>query len=516
MDSSAIRALIIGAIALFISIYLGVAAATAQVETIFWVVSGSTLVVCIALGTRIWLLIPFMGALNIEFLVPGQPNTLLLAQLLVIGFSVLLFLARRIKWNLHITELELWCLLLTLLVLQVYLRNPIGINLFGGSSVGGKAYYLYAITFVSTLLFAGLKVTIKDLKWVLPLSILGGMGNLAVAILGHFVPTFGYYTGTNTMKSLNQGYNDQVVDESAATRIGFLGTFGNNLSLWISSIVSPLKACFHPLWAVLLLTSIIIAGMSGFRNCMASVGMTLLLGIAYRSGIRGLIVSMAGGVMGLAILALTNSLHPLPPNIQRSLAFLPGTWEQRYKDDAKSSTEWRVEIWREVLLTDRWIHNKWLGDGLGFTATELAAQANVRLGARAGISGFDAHREAILANGDYHSGPVSAVRTIGYVGLVILLLAKIRLAVRAHRQILRCKGTEWFSLALLIGIPLIWSPFFFVFIFGGFSLDGASFLAGVGMVRLLENNLPLPAYAKRPRALQLKIPEPKVTRASLA
>jgi hypothetical protein len=151
------------------------------------------------------------------------------------------------------------------------------------------------------------------------------------------------------------------------------------------------------------------------------------------------------------------------------------------------------------LLTDRWIHNKWLGDGLGFSARELAGQMNDRKGARAGISGFDAHRESVLVSGDYHSGPVSCIRVFGYIGLGIFLLAQIRLAVHAHRQIIRCRGTEWFTLALLTGIPLIYGPMFFVLIFGDFKQNAAAFLLAVGMVRLLENNLPLAAFAKHRR-----------------
>jgi hypothetical protein len=247
------------------------------------------------------------------------------------------------------------------------------------------------------------------------------------------------------------------------------------------------------------LVVVVAAGLSGFRNVIALVGVTLLLGIAYRSGFGGVALSIFGGIGGLVLLALLNTIHPLPPNIQRSLTFLPGTWEERYKRDAEGSSEWRFEIWREVLLTDRWIQNKWLGDGLGFTAAELTAQMNQREGSRAGLSGFDIHRENILSNGDYHSGPVSTVRIIGYLGLIIFLLAQIRLAVHAHRQILRCRGTEWFPLALFTGIPLIYGPLFFVFIFGDFRSNSVAFLLAVGMIRLLENNLPLPAYVVKRR-----------------
>jgi len=198
---------------------------------------------------------------------------------------------------------------------------------------------------------------------------------------------------------------------------------------------------------------------------------------------------------------MVNSSTPLPPNIQRSLSFLPGTWENRYVKDAEESTNWRFEMWKEVLTTDRWIQNKWLGDGLGLTTRELQytlAQKAAKINAK-GISGFDAQRESMLASGTYHSGPVQTIRVIGHVGLALLLLFQIRLAIHAHRQIQRCRGTEWFPLALFIGIPLIGNPVFFVFIFGEFKAATLTLLLGASLVRMLQNNLPLPAYTKRAR-----------------
>jgi hypothetical protein len=44
-----------------------------------------------------------------------------------------------------------------------------------------------------------------------------------------------------------------------------------------------------------------------------------------------------------------------------------------------------------------------------------------------GISGFDAHRETVLINGDYHSSFVSSVRTTGYIGALVLILGTARL-----------------------------------------------------------------------------------------
>jgi hypothetical protein len=106
-------------------------------------------------------------------------------------------------------------------------------------------------------------------------------------------------------------------------------------------------------------------------------------------------------------------------------------------------------------------------------------------------------QEFMMVSGSYHSGPVSTIRATGYFGLLVLLLAQIRLAVHAHRQIQRARNTEWFPLALFIGISSIHTPFVFVFIFGTFGSAIAAFLMGSAMVRVLENNLPLPVYVHK-------------------
>lgn len=517
MDSSKIKAILGAVIALFAALYLGITAATAQFVTVAWVVAGITLMVCLLLGRKIWLLIPFMGAVALNLRVPGQPSTLLIAQFLVIGFSVLLLLMRRLPYRLKFSELEFWAMLLTLFVFQVYARNPVGILIFGGDTVGGKPYVLYGINLMTALLLAGLLVDPSELKMALRLSILGGLISICTSAIGHFVPTLGYYLGGSSENAGGADNSDfgKKVDSGSATRMSFLGTFAKSLSLWISIFKSPLMACFHPWLAPLVLISFAAAAMSGYRNTIVAVGLTYFVGLCYRGGFVQVLISSLVGLLGLAMLALTNSIFPLPPNIQRSLAFLPGTWEQRYILEGKNSTEWRVEIWKEALLTDRWISNKMFGDGLGFTMHELQYQMTRSDDNSVGASGFDAHRDALLANGNYHSGPVQTIRTIGYMGLLVLLLFQIRLAIHAHRQILRCRGTEWFPVSLFIGIPLIWNPLFFVLVFGTFSSASAALFLGSAMVRMLENNLPLPAYTTRKRQpYMLRQRRPEAIRAS--
>ncbi len=494
MDSNKIKLIIVAIVATFAALYLGIAAATAQFEALAWIGGGVGLTVCIAMGRRIWLLLPLVTSLGLVVPLPGNFPSDFLTQGVVVGFSVLLFLIRRLPLQFRFTELELWCVLFLLCVAQAYLRHPVGLNIFGTSNVGGKPYAVLGMLVVTSALLASLKVEPNELKWWVHLTMIGSWANFGLGVVAKFVPSVGYFLGATfgASEASDDAVSRELADPRAAGRATYLRIITLNLANWISSRISPLKACFHPLWAPLILFSIGGAAYSGYRSQMAAVGLTYLVGVFYQGGIRQTVLSLVLGVFGIVVLAFSNLIVPLPPNVQRALTFLPGTWEQRYKDDAKGSTEWRTELWMEALRSDRYIHNKFLGDGLGMTVAQLQQAAALAENRGAGTTGFDYHRESILISGDYHSGPVQTIRTCGYLGLAVLLIGMFRVLVHAHRQIQRCRNTEWYPTTMFICIVFVWAPVSWIFIFGSFSGGAHALLMGTALIRMLEKNLPLP------------------------
>ena len=53
-------------------------------------------------------------------------------------------------------------------------------------------------------------------------------------------------------------------------------------------------------------------------------------------------------------------------------------------------------------------------------------------------------QENMLISGDFHSGPVSTIRFVGYVGLALFFPLLVGIAVYAARLIKRAKGTPYF------------------------------------------------------------------------
>ena len=495
-DSRSIFSLFIICGTIIFAAWLGISIITDQIETILYLIVGATLLACALLGKKIWLLIPFMAALDLTLRLPGQPNSLLLAQVLVLGFSTLLFLTRKLPFIVRFSELEYLMLALIAIVAQAYMRNPVGISIFGTDTVGGKNYFLFAITCLSSFLLCFLRVPTSQLAAIFKLSIIGGLINFMISIIGQFVPIVGLLTGTAyAMPTGDTVANQAPMDSGAANRIGFLAAISRNLALWLSSVISPVAGLARPLWALLISAALLAAALSGYRSALMTVFTIFFLGILYRGGRGQVVLGLFGGFAVIVTLALANTIHPFPPNIQRALTFMPGTWEERYELDAAASTKWRTDIWMEVLFTDRWINNKVLGDGLGFSATELKAQLNAMDGRLSGISGFDAQRENILASGDYHSTAVSAVRTCGYFGLVVLLVVLFRIVVHAHRLIRRCRDSAWYPLSLFLGLPPMVALIHFPIGASNFLQVSSAALLSLSLIRLAENNIDLTTAA---------------------
>jgi hypothetical protein len=481
LNARSIQGIITLAIGMFIAIWLGMAIVTDQLETLVKIVGAALLIAAALLGTRIWLMFIFFTSMNV--MLYRWAGTVEIGQAIFIAYCSLLFLMRKLKYQVRFTELEVWAILIIACIVQAYMRHPVGLNIFGAGNVGGRPYIALGLSIISTAILSTLIVPPKELKWALGLSLLGSLLGIPLQVARY-----------GSLANMSGG---EVQIEGS--RIPTFAAIGKFLAQWLTSRLSPLRACIHPLWLVVLFASLGFAAASGYRNAMADVGFIYIVGICYHGGFKSFFASMIMGAFALALLALINLNFPLPGNIQRALSPLPGAWEERYITGGDVSTEWRVEMWKEALFTDRWISDKLLGDGIGVSSEQLDRQVNLRGGGGVSAGGLTEQQVTMLELGSYHSGPVHSVRMVGYVGLIVLLLAMFRLAVHAHRQIVRCKGTEWFPVALFFGIPLITQPFFFVFVFGEYNTAAAGTFLGMAIIRLLERNLPLPAWKKPER-----------------
>jgi O-antigen ligase len=206
-----------------------------------------------------------------------------------------------------------------------------------------------------------------------------------------------------------------------------------------------------------------------------------------RGGVRHIVPLVAAGLAGVVMIVVLQTAGlsvPLPA--QRALSFIPISWDSRASLDAKGSVDWRVDMWRLALTSDRYIKNKVLGDGFGFDPAELRAQTTLtsfRMDTSYGLQDY------YMITGDYHSGPVSAIRFVGYIGLFLFTALLIANAKYAWKIIESAKKTAFFPLALYSGIAAIYHPICFWLIFGGYGGDFVQAILTLGMLNLIDRSI---------------------------
>jgi len=483
MPSRIVPLIFVGVFVLIASIWLGAGIAQNQMETLLFAGGGMVLLVCLFLGQRIWIAMMMLIIMPVPIMRGFFAAEL--GQTLFIGMSVVIFLMRKLKLRWTFTEMDFWRFALFACIAQVYIRNPVGLNVFGASSVGARPYFIAALAFLSGFILSKYLVQPKEVRWAMWASIVGAIITLP---LNAFRYGLGRGPAIETIQ-VTEGYEGE-----GAGRIGKYNTWAQMLSVFISSRINPLRASFHPGWALLILLSLAFAAYSGFRNVVAYVGIAYLIGIAYRGGLFSVLVSTTVGGIALAALAMINIAYPLPATAQRALSPFPGSWDERHAEQAERSTEWRTDMWKAALFSDEWIQNKIIGDGLGMTREEHERMKALDsgMGGRAMLTGLTQQQEGMMLTGNYHSGPVQTIRTVGYVGLLVMCLAMIRMMFHMHRLITRARGTEWFVPVLFFGIQIMLWPPFWAFIFGEFRTGVFYVFFWSGMIDLLNKNLPLP------------------------
>jgi len=243
----------------------------------------------------------------------------------------------------------------------------------------------------------------------------------------------------------------------------------------------------YPLLFAAFLCGIVMVFASGFRNQFVAIGFFVLFA-SYRWG-GGLAVARALVLVlvGLLLLISIQAVRPLPFTVQRAISFIPGPWDDEVRFETRRSTDWRVEMWKLALTTDRYITDKVWGDGFGFTAQELSIMISGKLGGQGFIG--DSGQESFMIQGSYHSGPVSSIRFVGYVGLFIFLALRVAMIPYAMRVLRSAWGTPYQPMAMLLAMWCSYAPFGFIFVFGEYRNDLPNALFECGMLKMLHNSV---------------------------
>jgi hypothetical protein len=486
--------ILVGTIGLLGAIFLGQWIGEGKVAPLV-LIAGLGAVIALIAGMRqyIWLLVPIAWGLTGSIYVLPFPFAVRdLAVMLSAAVSCALFAMRIFKFRNRWGWLDLILLLNLAQICLVFAEHPVGLRSLSSETVGARPYFNIAIATFAYLILSNQVLSGKLARAVPILMFIPEAFVSLVSLLVQMKPSLGFvvgrfYTGfLPPVRSAGGAQMQRIQIGSGKTLITLLCSYFRPLAL-----VSPAR----PIRAILLILGFILVLIAGYRSQLMAVIAIFVLASYFRGGIRDLIFVSTGMVVAGGALVLINAVHPLPLGIQRTVSFLPGNWNAYAAADAAGSTEWRMDMWRDVSKSSRYIANPWMGDGFGFTRAELQAMER-ELYSSGGMS-----QEDFMIIGAFHNGPLSAVRFVGIVGLILYYALLIYSVIFAWRLIRACEGSEFYSLAMFTSLGIIWEPFNYTFVFGSFDAGLPSTIFAVGMLKLVQNSFVYSTQKTKPKAI---------------
>lgn len=453
------------------------------------------------------------------FFLPGAPYLWIIMSGISLGLTILQYVLKRNVKFINVPSIT-WSLvfLMFVILMTAKLTGGIGIRAFGSdNAIGGKRYILLLGAIIGYFALTSYRIPPQKAGLYVSLFFLGGLTSL-VGSFGPWIPNelrivFALFPVESlaTRAEAEAQLFSRLAGVALAgmsvlylifARHGMAGLF--QLSERWRFLPFQFKGGFgiNQPWRLLLLPAIFwVVMMGGFRSHLITLAI-LFICLFYLEGLhktRLLPVVFLTGIM-LAVVSLP-FVDKMPLTIQRSISFLPVNVSPLVRQSAESTTEWRLNIWREVIPTIP--QYLLIGKGYSMDAKEMEAVDDLNK-FRNGVGD-----ESAKLAGDYHNGPLSVIIPLGIfgvIGFLWFLIAGFRVLLNNYRYgdaALRKINT--FLLAYFCTRVII-----FLAIFGSISSELTLFVGIVGMGLAVNGVVrrPVPAVTKpNPAYLPFRLPK---------
>ena len=459
-----------------------------------------SLTVIFGLGRSVYLLIPITWGMTGKISVLPLPFDVRQLVVLVssgLFISDLIFKKRIRKQRYQKVDILVFANLLYLSV--TFLLHPVGVAAIGGGDrVGGRPYLDVLLGLMAYLILSRQKPSLHYIKRLPVFCLSVALFSAFAGLVGRFLPAVGaklaYFYSEFAPGMIVEGNLAGFVSgtQFGQDRMEFLLYPGTTVCLFVVSQVNPAFLIRPEYWrsAIFYICGVLMVMLSGFRDGLINIVMTAFAASFLREKFMG-IVKILFFVITIVLGGIVASYadFSLPYTFQRALAFLPGNWDVDAVASAKDSSEWRIEMWKEVIKSDKYIRNKIFGDGFGIPREDYEKQLVIMMsGGGGGYEGALAAQEAFMINGDFHNGPLTVVRCMGVVGLFLFIPLTIAVAFYAYRMIMATHGTPFQTYVLYVGIGLLVNPVIFLFVFGDFKAEIVNDLFAIGLLNMISTS----------------------------
>ena len=475
MNSALLRTLVIYAIILPLAVVLGWMAVdladwNRTSFTVFAIIGFALLLPLLLKWYYPVLIFSWNTAISLFFL-PGKPALWMLMTVITLGMAILHRIIQKRPVFLSAPSITFSLLAVAAVtIITAKLRGGFGLSALGSSNVGGKGYYYIFMGILGYFAFASQPIPREHAKQYAALyfvsAVIMALGSTLIYAAG---PAFYFLflvfpMAFAAVQAMSEG--------GGITRMAGVGAAASAMGYFLL-VRYGLRGILLKWWRVLLLIGVLGAGaMSGYRSHIVMFGAVVVILFVAEGLLRSPIfpVLLLAGLLGFFLL-MPFSTH-LPLSIQRTLSFLPIEVDPRVQIDARSSLDWRLEMWRTLVPElPKYI---WLGKGFSQTPTDIYLTQQAVLRGRA------APYDGAILSGDYHSGPLSLYIPFGSFGVLAFLIFVV-VSIRALYMNFRHGDEELRSINRFLFAYFTGRIIFFFFAFGAYAFDLAAFTGIVGM-----------------------------------
>jgi hypothetical protein len=491
--SALFRSLLVYGLCLPLAVFLGYLLANPLDFTTVSVLAVTFLVLMIPLLLRwhhAWLIATW-NCTAMLFFVPGKPQVWM--GLAAASFTICILqytLNRRMKFLSAPSVTRPLLFLTVVILLTARLTGGLGARVFGGGTYGGRMYFIILASIIGYFAITNRKIPPKRANLYVTLFFLGAatvaIGNLP----GRISPSLNFLFVAFPVMSL-----DPFLEQNSVVgHTSYIGRLGGLSDLGIG-VFCAMLACYgirgvldtKKPWRLSVFCFFVLVSMfGGFRSVFILLVMTfaVLFCLERLYQTRLLLPSIFVLLVGGGLVTVCAGHLPLP--YQRSLAFVPFLpVDPLVKIDVQNSSEWRKQVWREVV--PQIPQYLLVGKGYAFSATDLAQM------------GMEHGNETTELVGNYHNGPLSVILPFGIFGSVafVWLMAAGIWALYQNRQF---GDPAYHNLNTFLLAYFVVKVIFFFGVFGSLYSDLPMFLGLLGLSISLNGGV-----AKR-----VVVPHPKI------
>lgn len=394
------------------------------------------------LGPRCWVLIFLMPPILQFFPLPGKLAELPIAFVICSGILCYWVL----MWGMGYTKFK-WrsMLLMDILIFAVfaymvasYLRNPVSIQVLGldVEYVGGKEYVWCIVATMYYIAVSCVPCSYDQVKKVFRWTVRLTVGCCIIGIC-HAV-LFG-------------GGVSAMAHGAVNSRFSLFAPLGS-YCIYILYGTNPMSRILtSPSIIVGLCLSFVAILFSGWRetlmyNCFVIAAISFVKREMWVMVLLGL---MAYG--GILLLSSEGIVKELPYGIQRSLSVAPGVEIDRdIRRETEHSSEWRIEMWRWAMDSRyNYIQDYTWGDGFGQSVDYLRRDITSLMRGESRVG----DQERFARSGTWHSGVITSIHRLGWVGLILISAVYIYSLIMMFRVSFALRNTELYLPVLFFVLP---------------------------------------------------------------